>query len=307
MAAVVLALASIAWLDPHARTREGNRLFAAGQYDDAAKEYNEALVDHPDSALLHFNLGDAEYKQGKYDGAIAAYEQVRPGDDDAHASARTAYNLGNATYRRAEAAVATDPQKALEQYAAALVAYRRAIAAAPDDVDAKLNYELVMQKRAELQKKLEEQRQQQRQDQQQKGQQQQKQDQQQQQQAGGDQQQQQKQQQGDEHQQAGGDQKQKDEAGADQQQAAQASPAPAASPGGDQQRAQAGEPHDQQQQNAAADNAEGAAAGDEPRDGAMTRQEAAALLDAQRGQEVQPGEVVRRLQGAVVAEPAQDW
>jgi len=316
MAALVLALASIAWLDPHARTREGNRLFAAGQYDDAAKEYNEALVDHPDSALLNFNLGDADYKQGKYDEAIAAYEQGRPGDDDAHASARTAYNLGNATYRRAEGAVATDPRKALEQYAAALVAYRRAIAAAPDDVDAKLNYELVMQKRAELQKKLEEQRQQQQQDQQQKDQQQQneqqkqdqeKQDQQQQQQAGGDQQQQQKQQQGDEHQQAGGDQKQKDEAGADQQQAAQASPAPAASPGGDQQRAQAGEPHDQQQQNAAADNAEGAAAGDEPRDGEMTRQEAAALLDAQRGQEVQPGEVVRRLQGAVVAEPAQDW
>ena len=39
----------------------------------------------------------------------------------------------------------------------------------------------------------------------------------------------------------------------------------------------------------------------------MTRPEAAALLDAQRAEEVQPGDVVRRLQGAAVAEPAQDW
>ncbi len=291
--ALVLALASIAWLDPHARTREANRLFTAGKYDDAASAYNEALVDHPDSALLHFNLGDAEYKQGKYDEAIAAYEQVRPGDEDPAASARTAYNIGNATYRRAEAAAATDPQKALEQYAAALVAYRRAIAAAPDDVDAKLNYELVMQKRAELQKKLEEQRQQQQQDQQHK-------DQQQHEQQNQDQQQQQ---------QAGGDHQQQDQGGtADQQQAAQASPAPAASPSAEQQRAQAADQGNQEQHDATENAAQDAAASaGETRDGEMTRQEAAALLDAQRGQEVQPGEVVRRLQGAVVAEPAQDW
>ena len=46
---------------------------------------------------------------------------------------------------------------------------------------------------------------------------------------------------------------------------------------------------------------------DEARPGEMTRQEATALLDAERNQEVQPGEIVRRLQGAVVAEPAEDW
>ncbi len=39
----------------------------------------------------------------------------------------------------------------------------------------------------------------------------------------------------------------------------------------------------------------------------MSRQEAAALLDAQRNQEVQPDEVTKRLQGATVGEPAEDW
>jgi len=39
----------------------------------------------------------------------------------------------------------------------------------------------------------------------------------------------------------------------------------------------------------------------------MTPQEAAALLDALRDQEIQPGDITRRLQGARVAEPREDW
>ena len=301
-AALLVALSSIAWLDPQARTREANRLFAAGKYDDAASTYNEELVDHPDSSLLHFNLGDAQYKQGKYDEALAAFTQVHPSDDDHAAEAHAAYNTGNANYRLGEAIAATDPKTALDRYAQALVAYRRAIVAAPDDLDAKLNYELVEQKRAELQKKLEEQQKQQ--------------------------QEQQKDQQQKDQQQAGGDQEQNTQPDASAspapQQDAAASPAPQPerSPAGDQQGEQAGkddggakndqagaqpqaQPPDQAQ--APADAGSDAAATGERRDGEMTPQEAAALLDAQRAQEVQPGEIVRRLQGAGVAEPATDW
>ena len=39
----------------------------------------------------------------------------------------------------------------------------------------------------------------------------------------------------------------------------------------------------------------------------MSKDEAAALLDAQRDQEVRPDEVVKKLQGAAVAEPVEDW
>ena len=58
----------------------------------------------------------------------------------------------------------------------------------------------------------------------------------------------------------------------------------------------------QAQQNAPQPAGEG-----ERKEGEMTQQEAAALLDSQRAQEVQPDEVAKRLQGAVVAEPEQDW
>ena len=87
-----------------------NKLYAEGKYDDAAAAYNAALVDHPDSADLHFNLGDATYKQGKYEDAGAAFQKVETAGDPKRAS-RVAYNVGNATYRQGQALEQTEPQK----------------------------------------------------------------------------------------------------------------------------------------------------------------------------------------------------
>src|SRR6185295_9257138 len=86
-----------------------------------------------------------------------AFQQVPTGDADRVRTARVAYNTGNVKYRLGEAAAGSDPQAALGAWGEALVAYRRALTAAPDDVDAKFNYELVEKKMAELRKKLEEQ------------------------------------------------------------------------------------------------------------------------------------------------------
>jgi Ca-activated chloride channel family protein len=320
-AAVLLARVSVGWLDAHATAREGNRLYDAGKYDDAAEHYNQALVDDPDSPRLHFNLGDARYKAGKYEDALAAFGRVPGGDADAGRSARLAYNLGNTKFRQGEAAEAKEPQKALELWSDALVAYRHALGADPDDVDAKFNHELVEKKIAALKKKLEEQQKQQQQqqqkqdqkdgqkDQQQEQQQEQPQQAQQQQRDQQDQNGQQDQQakQPDEQQQ--GDQKaaQDQQANGDQQQDRQ--------DGQQDQEAQQGATQDQQQQQQAAgardgegkETAGGEAATGETRPGEMTAREAAALLDAQRTQEIQPGELVRRQQKARVAEPSEDW
>jgi Ca-activated chloride channel family protein len=316
-AAVLLAGVSVGWFDAHATAREGNRLYDAGKYDEAAEHYNQALVDDPDSPRLHFNLGDARYKAGKYEDALAAFGQAPGGDADAGRTARLAYNVGNTKFRQGEAAEAKEPQKALGLWADALVAYRHALGADPDDVDAKFNHELVEKKIAALKKKLEEQRKQQQQkqdkqdgqkdqqEQQQQAQQQQPQQPQQQQQDQQDQNGQQDQQAKQPDQQQQGDQKTAEDQQAknDQQQDRQ----------GGQQDAQEGTQDQQHQQGANAHEGEGkgATGGDaatgEGRPGEMTAREAAALLDAQRTQEVQPGELVRRQQGARVAEPLEDW
>ena len=311
VAAVLLATMSVGWLDPHGRAREGNRLYDAGKFDDAAEQYNQALVDNPDSPGLHLSLGDARYKAGKYDDAGRAFEHVPSSPDEAKRTAHGAYNLGNTKFRQGEAVQSSDPQKSMQLWTAALADYRRALGADPDDQDAKFNHELVERRLAALQKKLEEQQKQQQdkqqqdkqQQEQQQGQQkdkqqdqqqdQQKQDQQQQ---GGQQQDQdQKQQQ---QEQAGQDQKEqqeKDQQQAEQQQEQQ----------GDQQNAQAHEhqPQEAQQQEARQGEQEGAPR----RAGEMTPQEAAALLDALRDQEIQPGDITKQMKSARVAEPREDW
>ncbi len=320
-AAAALAALSVGWLDPHASAREGNRLYDAGKYDDAVQRYNQALVDEPDSPALHFNLGDARYKSGKYDDALASFGKAAPGDSAPARTARVAYNVGNTKFRQGEAMESSEPQKALALWSEALLDYRRALGADPDDGDAKFNYELVERKIAALRKKLEDQQQNKQDQSQDKQDKQGEQDKQQQQgdkdqgehnekQQGQDQQDKQQQQAGQEgqdkqdqeekqHQAQQPDQNQEK----DEEKQNDASEQAAKDR---QERGQQGEGSGQQEQQEQGEKQEGAQAkAGEARE--MTADEAAALLDAQRTQEVQPGEIAARQQKARVAEPAEDW
>lgn len=288
-------LPAAAWLNPTRDTiDEGNRLFKQGKYDDAIGKYGEVLVDDPDSPLLNYNMGAAKYKAGKYDEAIASFSRVKTSENDPKRFARIAYNAGNAQYQLGAAAEAEKPQDALKAYAAALVAYRRALGIDPSDQDAKFNYEFVAKKIADLKKKLEEQQkqqdqqdqqEQQPQDQQQQDQEQQ-QDQQDQQQGEQEQkQEEQEQQQGEDQQQAEDGQEKKEE---EQQQA-----------GGEQEQPS----DDQQQQQQAAAGEE--AGGDKKEK--MSESEAASIIDAAKNEEVRPEDFARKMKGAGVADAAQDW
>ena len=265
MLATALVLTGASWIDPHATAREASRLYEKGDFEAATQKYNEALTDEPDSYLLQYNRGASLYRQEKFEDAAAAFGRAPAADP-----AEVAYNTGNAKYRLGAAAAETDPQKALGLYAEALAAYRHAMGADPDDVDAKFNHELVEKKIEELKKKLEEQEQEQEQQQQ---------DQQQ-----SDQQEQQQQQDEQSDQQAQQDEQQRQEEAAQRQQ--------------------------QQQADADGDLAEQppeSAMSGERREGEMSEREARALLDAARDQEVSPEEIIERMQGGAVLEPSEDW
>ncbi len=260
---LLAAALCLGWMNPtRDRIAEANRLFKQGKFDDAIGTYGEALVDDPDSPLLNFNMGDANYKAGKYTEAINSFARAGAGDDDPKRVAKAAYNAGNAHYRLGAAAEATKPQDALQAYASALAAYRRALGADPAEQDAKFNYEFVSNKIDELKKKLEEQQQQQEQQQ-------------------GDQPQEQQQQEQQQAQQEDGQEKQEQQAG------------------------DAEEQKDAERQEEQAAPAAGAS-GEEQKD-EMSPQEAASLIDTAKNDELQPEEFARQVQGAAVAEPAQDW
>lgn len=108
---------------------DGNRLFEEGDYGEALKRYTDAQIDEPTSDVIHFNVGDALYKQEKYDKALEAFEKSLYTDDN-RLAAQAYYNMGNSYFRQG------DFQKAIESY-------QHALKLNPEDEEAKFNIEFV--------------------------------------------------------------------------------------------------------------------------------------------------------------------
>jgi tetratricopeptide (TPR) repeat protein len=87
--------------EPSPRTTfyHANALYKDGQYDAAAKEYDELLRSGLVSGNLYFNLGNAYFKAGERGKAILSYERARrliPGDPDLNANLAYAQSLTGA-------------------------------------------------------------------------------------------------------------------------------------------------------------------------------------------------------------------
>ena len=64
---------------------EGNDHYAAGQFDEAVKDYRQILSQGFEAAAVHYNLGNALYKSGKVGPAILEMEKaavLAPNDPD---------------------------------------------------------------------------------------------------------------------------------------------------------------------------------------------------------------------------------
>jgi Ca-activated chloride channel family protein len=146
-----LCLSLIAWFNPHGgKTKEGNRLYKDNLYDDAMEKYTEALIDLPNSAYLHFNIGDAAYKKGNYVEASKSYTKAASLATDPMLESRSYYNLGNSKYRQGKLKENTSPAEAISFYREALDYYKRALDKNPEDTNAKYNHEFVERKIKEL-------------------------------------------------------------------------------------------------------------------------------------------------------------
>ena len=132
---VLLMFPFLGWtfLDPVAKkNEEGNALFEKGEYEAALRRYLEAQQEARSRPELHFNAGDALYKQGKYAEALQEMGRATEGTHP-DMSAATHYNLGNALFRQ-------------EKFQEAVGAYKKSLELKPDDIDAKINLELALEK-----------------------------------------------------------------------------------------------------------------------------------------------------------------
>ena len=110
------------------RVRRGNRAYERLDYDRAEERYREAQQLSDTCFEATFNLGDALYKQQRFDEAekvftALAADSTRNNLDRAHSY----YNLGNSLFQQ-------------KKYQEALAAYKRSLRLNPADLETKYNY-----------------------------------------------------------------------------------------------------------------------------------------------------------------------
>jgi Ca-activated chloride channel homolog len=116
--------------------RRGNEHYAHSRYDEAVDAFYAGLTSLRDGApkrllfALQNNLGAALLKSGEVDASREAFDRAASHAESAPDEALVSYNAGNAAYNGG------DLESALELY-------RRSLRAAPNDFDAKFNYEYV--------------------------------------------------------------------------------------------------------------------------------------------------------------------
>ena len=123
----------------HAQGADGDRLYAAGEYKEAAAAYAKTIQDGKPTPRLEFNLGTALLAAGQMDEAASALERAANEAKDLDLRYRALYNLGLAFLKQGRAGKGDEAGQA---FAAAAESYRRALHLRPDERDAKWNYEL---------------------------------------------------------------------------------------------------------------------------------------------------------------------
>jgi Ca-activated chloride channel family protein len=131
--AVVLLTGGVRAQSVRSLVNGGNGLYKDGNYTDAEVKYRKALEKERGLPAGKFNLGDALYKQGKYDESLREYEDVASTQESPAIRAGAFYNHGNALMKA-------------EKYQEALQSYIEALKLKPDDQDAKYNLSYALEK-----------------------------------------------------------------------------------------------------------------------------------------------------------------
>jgi Ca-activated chloride channel family protein len=121
------------------RSREAEKLYQKGKYQEAVSAFSDAQMEDPGSSILQYNLSNSKYRMNNYDEAYKSY-QGAAGSMDLKLKEKALYNLGNTAFRQGKL------DEAIEWY-------QKALEIDPNDQDAKFNIEFV---RDEIRRRVEE-------------------------------------------------------------------------------------------------------------------------------------------------------
>jgi tetratricopeptide (TPR) repeat protein len=138
----------------HKLMRQGDKAYDFENYQEAEKHYRDAADLKYGDPLAQYNLGNALYKQGKWDDAATRFEQAARQADTPAFEADALHNLGNA-------------QMKLHKFKEAVEAYENSLRLRPGDAETKQNLQMAKKKLKEEEEKQRQEQQQQEEQQQQ--------------------------------------------------------------------------------------------------------------------------------------------
>ncbi|WP_292010348.1 tetratricopeptide repeat protein [Chryseobacterium sp.] len=139
---IVFAFSSLLLGQENYRTLvyEGNQKFEGKNYDGASSKYMEAVKANEKDFMAHYNLGNALYKNKKYEEAKAEFEKAQQLSKTLPDKAAALHNLGN-TYMQMN-----QPEKAADYY-------KQSLKQDPYNEATRKNFEIAKLKEKENQKK----------------------------------------------------------------------------------------------------------------------------------------------------------
>ena len=143
--------------------QKAKRLYEKGEFEEAGKQYREAIDEKPEDSRLYYNLGASLFRTSEYNEANAALKKSLA-TDDLKLQQNAFYNLGNTHYRMGEELLETNPEETIKLWNRGLKNYENAINLDSNNEDAQFNYDFLKKRLEELMSQQQEQQEQQEED-----------------------------------------------------------------------------------------------------------------------------------------------
>jgi tetratricopeptide (TPR) repeat protein len=121
---------------------EGNKLYRQGNFTEAIKQYDQALLEQPQVMEPKFNKANCYYQLDDLANAIDLYNEVAAESKDMKLVAGAKYNLGNCYFKRGSKQKDSDLQKALKDLQSSIIHWRQALDIEPENQNAAKNIEV---------------------------------------------------------------------------------------------------------------------------------------------------------------------
>ena len=120
--------ADILTYDKAIQNLKGIKDYDKESFQDSEKKFSDNAIRYPDDSRLHFNQGNAQYKNGKLEDAEHSYNLTLK-NQEFNERSKALQNLGNVKFQQ-------------KDYKNAINNYRDALIEDPQNMDARYNYEL---------------------------------------------------------------------------------------------------------------------------------------------------------------------